>query len=213
MKRLCKIGRLPANRRARILLCALLSLLLISTGCQAKADLPQTLLTIDGEERLSLAQFSFAKTNEALLDKYYGTGTSSEKDLFLSLAEEVVCCYFAEQYGVAENRELLDAEYEGYLETLKNGGYSQAEADYFSELQQIYAASTLKELWVERAYIESSAQHFVESVAQSYGMLRNASVLEEEIVKNIAQIASFYEIQNFYPGLETHVWRFTSVLS
>ncbi len=187
----------------RKLLCLLLCICLLLTACgrQKINDLPEVLLTIDGETRLTRADLLFAAAYEDEPDTEF---------LFLKLSEQAICTFLAELDGVNEDPDAIRAEYEIYLESLSATGQAAAHEALRGSLPEL-SDSEFDALFQKYLYRSASTDAMLKTIAGSYGNVRDPETIRENIVRCLCDLASFYNITVSYPELEDHFFRFEYV--
>lgn len=185
----------------RKLLIALLCLCLMLTAC-GKQDLPDVLLTIDGETVLTRTDLRFAAAYQDEPDTEY---------LFLLLSEQAICAYLAENEEVSEDPAAIRAEYEIYLENISVTGQSAAHEELRSAFADL-SDEAFDALFQQYLYRSASADAMLDTIADIYGNVLDPETIRENIAYCMEDLIAFHDVTVFYPGLEDHFFRFEYVL-
>ncbi len=196
-------------KRMILLAAAFMLLTAVSAGCGAR-ELPEVLLSIDGEPAVTSEDLAFEKEKERLVSAYAGDRTPSEKEAFLRLATAAICARAAEDYSVAADREKVEAEYRILLDDIAGGSASAADAYVLEGLREKFKDRT-DGLYVKNVYLFDSRTFLADDIAATFRDAGGADAIDEYIDMNISAIAGMHSIETFYPGLEKHEYAFTGL--
>lgn len=188
---------------------ALMVLLLLLTGCGApkSAELPDVLLTVNGENLLSRKDFLFARAYEGISPN----DKKENEELFLRLSAEAVCMKLSVTWGDGESREEIAAEYEIWLTSLE----TTAQQEQFSTLREALADFSDDEFnnaFIDYLYRSACTESLLENIASVYGGTTNAQVIREGILANLWELSESMEILPYYPEIDFSKFDFEDVL-
>lgn len=174
----------------------LLCILLLTAGCSAPKDLPEILVTADGETLLTHQDLLFARAYEGISPK----DKKDDEELFLRLAAQSVCAALSEEWGESPAREELSAEYEIYLQSVDTG----VQADRHYALREELSAMTDEQFntaFTEYLYRSAAAEALLTNIAKDYGNTENPQAVHEGILSNLWELSSSMEIRLYYPDI------------
>ena len=187
----------------------LILLILFLPGCSApkSADLPEILLTIDGEAALTREDLLFARA-------YEGVSPKDRKDneaLFLRLAAKAVCMEISETWGDGQSYEEIAAEYEIWLTSLESTA-QQAQYDALREELAQLSDDAFHRAFTDYLYRSACTEDLLDSIAAIYGGTTDAQTIREGILANLWELSDPMEICPYYPGIDFTKFDFEDLL-
>ena len=179
------------------LILLLICVLLMLTGCSVPGDLPEVLVTADGETLLTYGDLLFARAYEGTSPK----DKKEDRELFLRLAAEAICTKLAEDWGECPAKEEIAAEYEIYLQSVE----TSLQAERHDALRRELSAMTddaFDQAFIDYLYRSAAADALLSNIAADYGTSANPLAIREGILANLWELSSSMEICLFYPHTE-----------
>ena len=190
-------------KRAAALALGLLLLFAAGCGTQEVEDLPDVLLTVNGEEVLTKQDLSYMMMDVEVRASEYGEEERDQKEVFLSYAENLVAYEIAKEYGYDISLDDMRTEYESYLQKIKSDENYEEIQNYMDTLREKMGVTQeeFDEYKIHEEMVYQSAQNLISAIAAEYQNISSAHAIGEEMRRTLIEAASSMEITIAYPGV------------
>jgi len=188
-------------------------------GCAKKTSVSsmtpeEPLISIDGNVIMTALDFQRILIEQQVSADIKDTEILEEDALFKHSAEKYILSYFADEMNVGYDKSLLYDEFDYHLEEIKSEDIYAIERVFSIKLQEELGLNdeAYREWAVSDSLPDYNCDLLLEDIADTYGYITDPTQLEEYILHSIYSLFEAYDIQLYYPRVETSDLTFNSML-